>query len=341
MLTRQRRAGFVLVEAAATVVVCGLLVVVLLIASLESRRCASLGSDIHKLRALGAGTLGYAADNDDLFWTFSWKKGATSSQWPDLNAQAQLSDFAATAAQAVDILRRRAGRLDIPPINGWFPHINYSTLVLQDYLGTPFPTDAVISSADTHRLRWASDPQCFDQGCFLPCQPIPGPANKRWPYSTSFQLDTAFYDQSPAGDRISQTGIPSPPNAYSVPSSAMLSAGRLTEVAYPSHKVHLHDSFARHFGSTTPYCTRDEAKLPFLFGDGSVRVQTAGHANPGWQPNLPTSPQPTTHATITDWCDPNPLPAVVTAGRFRWTRGFLAGRDFAGAEVCTGQPGCP
>lgn len=59
----------------------------------------------------------------------------------------------------------------------------------------------------------------------------------------------------------------------------------------------------------------------------SVSVRAASDSNPGWQPNVPTSPLPTTLGSL--------------VGRFLWTRGGLAGRDFGGPEVCMGQPGCP
>jgi hypothetical protein len=188
----------------------------------------------------------------------------------------------------------------------------------------------VISSADEHRLRWASDPACFDRGCFLPCQPQPTSFNKKFPYSSSFQLPPAFFDHSPPGSRVSQAGAAI---FWFVSNTASLGPRALGEVAYPTHKVLLNDEFARHFGPTTPLCLRDEARLPFLFVDGSVRVQPAAHANPGWNPNAPSSPDPMTFAAVNAICDPNPLPPTQVLGRFRWTRGGLAGRDFGPPEA--------
>ncbi len=334
--------GFALPECAAVIVVGAVLVALLMIGGERSRRLARLGEDIAKLKQLGAGTATYAADQADLFWSFSWKQGHIS-QYPDLTAQAAQSDLAAAAAQAVEMLRRLAGREDIPPINGWVPHVLYSTLVLQEHLGTPFPTELTISSADTHRLKWARNPACFDQGCFLPCQPTPTSTAKRWPYSASFQLPPAFYDGSPVGSRVSQAGAS---NLYSVPPGVLLSGRPVSEVAFPSHKVLAHDEFARHFGTRVPLFALAEARMPLLFADGSVHLRTSADANPGWLPNQPPIGTPTMFASGSSICDPNPLPVEQVPGRFRWTRGTatqngLAGRDFGGPETCSGQPGCP
>ena len=334
------RRAFALVEAAALLVVAVGVAALLLVFGAEQRRQGRLGEDISKLRTIGELTSQYAADNADLFWNFSWRKGQSLSQYPDLNNATD--DLSAAANQAVDILRRVAGREDIPRISAWIPHVAYAHLPLLDY-SKELPDETFISAADTHRLKWSRDPRGFDQGAYTPAPPgVPGDPNaKRWPYSSSFQLPTAFYDKSPVSGRISQAGGY---NFFTVPSNAVLGGQPRSAVAFPAHKVLLHDSHARHFGVKQPYCTLDPSRLPLLFADGSVHVKGAIESNAGWIPTTPTSAASTFFTYQPSAWEPGTFSGGVSEnaiGRFRWTRGFLLGRDFGGPEACTGQPGCP
>lgn len=333
-----------MIEGAAIVVVAALLAALLLVMGGESRRQARLGEDIAKLRQFGAATGSYAADNADLFWSFSWKKGQSLSQYPDLNNAA--SDLQAGANQAVDILRRRAGREDIQPIPLWIPHWQFSYLALADHMLTPLPDLGAVSAADERRTTWARNPKGFDAGLYPPgptSTSAPGTNNgKRWPYSASFHTPTAFYDGSITPYRVSQAGVH---NLFSVPAEAQLGGRPVSECAFPSHKTHLHDSSARHFGTRVAYCTHDQARLSLLFVDGAVSVRAAKDSNPGWQPNSPAPGPPTQFNYQPDAWEPPTLsgtPAEPVIGRFRWTRGcpanMLAGRDFGGPEVCPPLP---
>lgn len=328
--------AFALIELAAVLVVSLLLAAALLISTSDSRRLARLGQDLTHLRAIGSSTAAYSADSADLFPTFSWRAGQVyQTQYPDLSNAP--TDTQAAANQMVYILRTRAGRPDMPSIQAFIPHISYSHLVLADYAAQKFPWTAAISSADTHRQKWASDPACFDQGCFLPNQPDPlsSPLNKRWPYSASFSPTLAFFDQSEPQNRIQNQGSYS---LYLVPSGTFLRGVQMTQVRYPSHKVMVHDSNARHFGPRQPYATHDEARLPLLMADGSVPVRAAAESNNGWVPQSPSSPsslQFTYDPLARPW-EPQPITSPggdFVRGRFRYTRQAILGRDFGGPEI--------
>ncbi|MFM9996418.1 MAG: hypothetical protein ACKVU4_11540 [Phycisphaerales bacterium] len=344
----RRGRGFALVELAAVVMVALVLAALILAMGADSRRQARLGDDIANLRQIGAWTVAYAADNQDQYWSFSWPKGAMLSQYDDLNAQAQTGASEAASAQAVDILRRIAGREDIAPIVTWFASNNYAHLPLREHLRLPIADTAMVSSMDGHRLKWVREPAGFDHGLY---QPAPTPAapgtnsGKRWPYSSSFMISTAFYDKSTVENRVFTGG--GTQGSYFVPGGCVLGAYALSDAAYPSAKAHVHDQYARHFGTRMPYCVHPQARLPILFCDGAVAVRGASESNPGWQPNSPTNPNPIvfTHAPQ-PWEPPTMIgfsSEILAAGSFRWTRGFLAGRDFDGPEACTGQggPACP
>jgi hypothetical protein len=214
-------------------------------------------------------------------------------------------------------------------------------VVLVDYLEHALPSFTFISSADRDRLRWASDPACFSAGCFVPCQPTAG-LPWRWPYSASFMLVPAAWDRGAPGQRISQTFW----ETYLIPGGlAQLGAGLMTDVAFPSRKVLVHDTRGRHDGTVQMAFADPRARLPLLFADGAARVKHTSAANPGWQPNQPASPNPTLMDVTNQitQCTPGGAPAQFVTrqvtGVYRWTRGGLAGRDFAGPEINTGQRG--
>src|SRR5690606_31344141 len=97
--------------------------------------------------------------------------------------------------------------------------------------------------------------------------PVVG-TTERWPYSSSYQVVPASYDDSKVGARISQAGSH---RYYSVPGTAQLGNKKLGEVAFPSNKVHMHDSHQRHMSNKGHlYYAYTSSRLPLLFFDGSV-----------------------------------------------------------------------
>jgi prepilin-type processing-associated H-X9-DG protein len=288
------RLGFTRLELAAVLAIMGMIAAWLMVVGERSRRTAMLGEDLSNLRQIATLTGQYAADNDDKFWTFSWQGGETyNTKWPDLNFAS--SDAQAGASQGVVILRDYVGRLEMPQMSAWYAYYMYSHLPLMQYAGRGVPSRVFVPSGDQPRLLWSTDPEGFDQGKFGPNQPAPSPINKRWPYSSSYQLASSFFDQSPAGQRISQGGVE---NLYSIPTDHDLRARALSSTAFPSNKVLLHDKYAWHFGTSTKhnkptfplaqgyaFFGDDDARLPLLFVDGHVAVHTSGEGNKGWQLN--------------------------------------------------------
>jgi hypothetical protein len=77
--------------------------------------------------------------------------------------------------------------------------------------------------------------------------------------------------------------------------------------------------------------------------DQSCTVRKSVDANPGFNPNSPTSPAFTpinvtnaTFATRSQW-DRELIRNGNYKGKFAWTRGGLKGIDFAGGEIRTGN----
>lgn len=337
---RRPPAGFTLIELLVVIAIIAMLVGMLLPALGEARRSARLTVCLAHTQQLGVATQSYAADFQDRIWGFTWQR-RVEYQTKDSTLRLASTTLEACANQAVDILHRRADREDINRIAGWIPHVLYSHLVLQDYLAARLPEPVVACPEDRRRLNWQTTPrELFDQGFWQPYQePEAGEvqnADKRWPYSSSFEIVPASYDRSPVGSRISQHG--GVHNRYFVPGLANLGNRKLGDVTFPSGKVHLFDSQQRHFGARgNVYFGFPEARVPVVFFDGSVRIVVTADCNPGWRPNEPESPAASyityDPALWEGQAPPNPW----YWGYYRWTRGGLAGADVGAGEIDTGQ----
>jgi hypothetical protein len=150
----------------------------------------------------------------------------------------------------------------------------------------------------------------------------------------------ASFDNSPVGQRIYPD--PASHSAYYIPGGASLGRAKLTDVEFPSQKVHMHDSNARHFGRVSQWFGYPSARTVILFQDSSANVRLTSDSNPGWQPNQPAAATPSTYFYKPDAWEPPTLSGQaqdqIAAGSYRWTRGGLQGVDFMGKEINTGQP---
>jgi prepilin-type N-terminal cleavage/methylation domain-containing protein len=338
MRARLQRA-FTLIELLVVISIIAILVAILLPALGQARKAGRLAICGSNMRQLGIAASTYAVDFHDRLFSFTWKRGRSYSQWAELNNAG--TDIAAAANQAVDILRRRADREDIGPISSWIPHVFYSHLVLQDYLASRLPEPLVTCPDDRARLQWQSDPRGFDNGLFSPSPVVNPPAaneQKRWPYSSSYQVPTSAYDRSTVGQRISQADFH---NVFSLPAGSELGGLRVTDVEFPSNKVFMHDQEMRHFGSRNLFFGMPAARIPLLFHDGAVSVRLTEACNPGWRPNYPSDGPETYRYYPAGWEAPTLSGSIwdqVAAGYYRWTRGYLKGVDFGASEINTGQP---
>jgi hypothetical protein len=320
--------AFTLVEAAAAAGVLAVVVALLLPVGERSRRMGQVGEDMSHLRAIAGLTGSYAADYQELVWSYSWQGGvAPQTQYPDLNIVPS-SDVEAAQLQFTYLMRTVAGREGMPIVQGLFVYSQNSHLVLAGYSGIELPSRMFTASGD-HRRRWADDPAGYEAGLYSPNLGVGGGANIRHPYGSSLSMGTCFYDRSTAGNRVA----PQDTRILIVNSAGDLWPKPLTQVAHPSQKAFLHDRVARYFGPRVAWHTMLESKLPVLMCDGSARVRDFGReSNQGANPN--------TGASLFLGYNPTPIePPVggpnsqVSKAGPMWTRAALAGRDFGGPEV--------
>lgn len=339
------RRGFTLRDVTTVVVFAGVGLALLSVAMPRFRSGAMLEECIDNQREIAAGSSAFALSNDDHFAGLTWRQGNQNSSYADLRAQANQSGTAPHAAQVVDLLRRY-GRLDIAPISGWFSDNQYSTIPLVDFLEKEILDPFNICPGDEHRLNWRSDPAAFDAGAFVPYQPQGGgvsPANKRWPYSSSYLFSVSAIDPfqsiftaTAPQTRMSQTG--SSHGTFNLPSQNYFGPSPMSMVAHPSHKVFQFESADRHFAADPTYYALPGTTVAAAFFDSSVRVVQSQRANPTWVPNFPTSALSTQFTYQPMLWEPTggmpagtlppPLGTATVTDPFRFTRDGLLGIDF-------------
>jgi prepilin-type N-terminal cleavage/methylation domain-containing protein len=336
------KSGFTLIELLVVIAIIALLISILLPALGEARRSARLAKDLSQLRQQGIGSHSYAADFKDLLFSYSAKTGwrVSNPAWADLQGLAMGTDFQAAAAQMGDIIRRRGDRTqaetNIASINNLFPYLRYSHLVLQDYLSQNLPDPMVACPEDRDRIAWGLDPRGYDQGLYIPNFGT-GPANWRWPYSSSYWVTTSAFDKNPPGFRV----YPAQYGYVFVPGGARFGNRLMTQVAYPSNKVYMYEQFGRHekkFGWFS-YVGFETARLTALMFDNSAGLKRLDQAQNGCDPNSGAEP-PIAYTPLAGSPDPAPPPgqALYYKHYLSYTKAGLQGIDFGSNRLNSHRP---
>jgi len=301
---------------------------------------------LSNLKQFGIANSSYAAEENDLIPSFSWRRG---EQYEVLgHPQGSVTPNSYTGAaqwQHTDILRRRTGRAtgDNKIRNAPFllPHAMFSHLVLLDFMSRQLPAQVSICPEDRARLGWASDPLDLSNApTSVVAQDLINRPEiaQRWAYSSTYVVVPAAFSQDT--NRGPQRTLGPGPNSLTVsPGTLPLGGRRLTQVNFPSQKVHMYERHDRH-ARVQAWYAYERATCSLGFFDTSVRAIESSKSNLGSNPNEPQSPDPVEVRYAPLSSDPPPIgdPLRLLPGRYRWTRGGLRGVDFGGSEVNTGQP---
>ena len=363
---RRGNRGFTLIELLVVIAIIALLIGILLPALGQARKVAKLAISQANLHTYGTGIASYAADFQDKICSYTWTPSFVTSitagnSDPNVQGLTAQDDIAAAAAQATNIIRRRAGRGpgDFDQPDAWIPHVLYSHLPIVDYLGITLPSKAVVCPEDTSRAAWQKQPNAFGTSAVFGLGPVPSGAEsatgKRWPYSSSYEFVPASY--SP--DRGATVAQGATHRTYGSTGllDGKLGKRRYGDVNFPSQKIVMMDSISRHFGKRNYFYSQAQARIPQLFFDYSVQVKLTGNkstiaedANDGWNPsakgnqlittNFTYDPEtwesaPNARGSFSGDASGGPADGVQYTGFYRWTRGGLQGVDFGGSELKT------
>lgn len=296
---------------------------------------------------LGQGRDQYALDNKDRIFTYSWIPGESYTM-PDGRIKTASSWQTAAAYQNQALLQRRTGR-----ITGQFKfnantsrlqHRRFSHLVLLDYLSESNDafnaTTVAIDPADANQLNWHERPLSYGSGSGVPyADSTPtgydssswseNNIRQRWAFASSYSIVPASWQSDGINGESVYVPTSSTPHLYSLSGQNIVLGGRrMSQVAFPARKVHMHEEFD-YEQKRYPWFAYNIARAEKLMFDGSINSENSGSSNPSYHP-----------ATRAIWnqtyvpLDAHPIPlggfndSQMLNLRYRWTLDGLQGVDY-------------
>ena len=351
--------GFTLLETAAVLAIGSLLVGVLAPAVKMSRSHARGVGSAANLMFIGQGSGMYAQDHAGRNFSYTWAgpepgQSQVFFDMPDGITRLAGSDQEAASWQQTAILMLGTGRISGPDkILGnttSVVHRRTILLVLQDYLGRPFPDPMVADPADANLLQWQANPLDIEITNNIPYAPgsdvdgydSPGHwtsrnLRQRWAYGSSYQTTAAAWQSDGIGGDPSFVPTPITPHLFLGGNRIPTAGGRnFDEVVFPSHKVYFFEEFDREQAGS-PYFAYDHARPEKLMFDGSVNNRPSGEARPSWNPANGKQEWRQTYVPLHTF----PLPQggfgdpTLLSQRYRWTLGGLKGIDYVPGPIWT------
>jgi prepilin-type N-terminal cleavage/methylation domain-containing protein len=329
------RRAFTLIELLVVVAVIALLIALLLPALKQARQAGRAAVCMSNLRQLGVGAANYSIDFKGAIFSFTWSVGNQPSDYADLRVPAN-SAADACAKQATDIIRKHSAvEPNFAEPTPWIPNVEYTHLVLLDFLASRLPEPMVACPEDRNLLLWQSNIPLFNAGGFgVNGPPFNGPEAavfRAKPYSSSYEVSPASYDSSPAGHHVMQSTMGQ--YWYQLDGLTKFGGNKLESVTFPALKAHMYDTIQRHRGRQL-YFAHEDSSQPVLQFDSSVVMRRTRDSGQGWQPNNPAQGPTIINYRPYQFEPPTSTGAPVEAlkGHYRWTRGGLGGVDY-GAEV--------
>ncbi len=305
------RAGLVLAELLVVMLVVAVALAVLTVAATRSRSNAQLTGSLGNLKQLSAWTFQYTQDAQGLLPGYSRLAGGAFN-----------TDIIAQAAQARDIIRRRANP-DFPTQTGWFPQLGNIHLVLADYANLALNDRVLASPGDPFTIGLQDRPDQL-------------PSGVRHPYVCSYEFPPSFYyagrslDAGVLENAQNQAIYQYTPGTLN---QTVLRQRPISAMTAPARKALIIEQFQWYFGARTPFYMFREARVPIATGDGAVALRSSADAAVGAYSSPPPASNPIPvsmgYSSVTGRPPvPDGLASTLMDGRLRWTNRLLAGRDF-------------
>lgn len=346
------RSGFTIIELCAVIVVVVVLSGAIAPAIGQIRTQARAAKSTANLMSIGQGRDMYALESADRIYTYTWRAGETYVL-PNGQSVTPSSDMDAAIRQNTEIIMRRSGRISgaFKIINsvGRLPHRRFAHLTLMDYMAggddSQFPGTVFADPDDGDLLNWQENPLSYRNGSTLPYADMPlnsgyespsgwtqNSVKQRWAFGTSYFSTTSAWQPDGINGESVYVPVLSTPHLYTTAGggSVDLTGRYMSQVAFPSMKVHLFEEFDRE-QKRRPYFAYDHAKPEKLMFDGSINTQISGEANSAWNASQP-GPDAWMQVYVPLHTFPIPVDGLESIQRvdmhYMWTEIGLQGIDY-------------
>lgn len=317
----RQRTAFSLIELLVVIAIVALLVSILLPALAAARRAARMAVCQANLQQIGRAHASYANDSKGLIAAFN-------------------GSALEIGRQALQIIAPQAPNGLLLPTGFHYnmpAAVQHSHLMLAHYTESRLLSTGNACPEDRALLSWQQDPLNMTTSPFKPTKDWSDFNANLLPFGSSYQLTPASFTRTPQWHHgvLLSFAHDGTHDRYSSSQKYRFGGKHIEDIAFPSQKVAVSDTYQRHFEKMDLYYAYPRAHQPLLLWDSSVSVRSSENANPGWDPGKPGKVQPLifTYDPDSGYEPSVPGEGAEIVGGYRWTRDDLRGIDFGGSEI--------